>query len=53
MAVPTCPHCKVPMKKYEEVKKDGLAYGRFKCPTQVCPDCRGKNCTETRGEFID
>jgi hypothetical protein len=46
MAAPNCPHCKVPMKSYDTVKKSDGIYHRYKCITRWCDRCHG-NCTET------
>lgn len=47
MSVPQCPHCKVGMWLYEEVKKADGVYGRYECKIQRCPVCKGK-CSEKR-----
>lgn len=48
-SVPRCPHCDVPMKIYETIHKADGPYGRYRCPTLRCPNCKGR-CVETRGQ---
>lgn len=40
----TCPHCKVAMWPYEDVKKYDGNYKRYECRIQYCQTCKGR-CT--------